>query len=87
MELYMNPGAADPEMTADMKKLTAMTDEQRLLLCDLGYYNEIIQGYMIAAMEQGKFDREDVKRAIHCLHDCFDDLSAAEARKIYRRRG
>lgn len=79
------PTAASPELVQDMAKVMNMTEAQRLLLCDLGYYNEVIRGYLIRAMELAEFDTKDIERALNGLHDTFDCLSAAEARDVYRK--
>ena len=87
MDMNLTPNAASPEYVQDMAKVMNMTDDQRVLACDLGYYNEIIRGYLIRAMEFAGFDAKDIDRALSGLHDTFDCLSAAEARVVYQRYG
>lgn len=84
MSESLTPNAASPEYVQDMAKAVSLTQNQRLLLCDLGYYNEIIYGYLILAMQDTGFSREDINKALGGLYGAFDDTTAAEAQQAYK---
>lgn len=52
-------------------------------LCDYGVLNDVIGGYLIAAMQSAKFDRDDIPVALICLAHELDELSSDDAEKIY----
>ena len=84
MQLNLTPDAATPEYVQNMSKIMQLTEEQRFLLCDLGYYNEIIQGYLLSALGNAGFNQEDIDNALAGLYRAFDEITASEARKVYR---
>lgn len=63
-----------------------MTDAERLHIMDMGFYNEVIKGYLIEAMKcaDADFTREDIKSALRGLKDSFDLTAAADAIEVYR---
>ena len=44
------------------EKAFALTNEERMHICDMGFYNDVIRGYLIKAMENAGFwlNRENV---------------------------
>ena len=80
----LTPNAASPEYVKDMAKAVSLTPNQRYLLCDLGYYNEIIRGYLIRAMQGAGFAHEQIEKALIGLDHAFDDTTAAEAQQGYK---
>ena len=85
MSVNLTPEAASEKYVQDMAKAVSLTPEQKMMLCDLGYYNEVIHGYLILAMQDSGFDREEIERALSGLNGAFDDTSAAEAKEAYRK--
>ena len=81
----LNPNAASSETVQNMAVVMNLTDEQRLLLCDLGYYNEVMRGYLIRALEKVGYDDNALDRALDYLEAALDDYTAAEARDTYRQ--
>lgn len=61
------------------KKARQLTDEERYHICDMGYYNDVIRGYLIRAMKNASFPKEDRERALDGLRWALDDMTAAEA--------
>lgn len=61
-----------------------MTQEERLHVCDMGYYNGVIAGYMKRAMENAGFSPTDIQKAMTGLHYALDDLTAAEAENLIK---
>lgn len=63
----------------------AMTDAERLHIMDMGFYNESIKGYLVRAMKNADFSREDIAKALGGLRWAFDDITASEAAEEYRK--
>lgn len=64
------------------KKAFALTNEERMHICDMGFYNDTIRGYLIQAMKNAGFTKEEIVRALYGLKWAFDDTTAAEAAAI-----
>lgn len=63
-------------------KIAKMSPEERFRVCDMGYLNDSIRGYLILAMRHAGCDKETIDDAVCCLHEIFDDVGAADAAKI-----
>ena len=77
--------AAMDNILAMEKKAHALSDEERMHICDMGFYNSVIQGYLIEAMNNADFSRAEIERALDGLKWAFDDTTAAEAAEVYRK--
>lgn len=66
-----------------MAKVLALTHEERMNICDMGFYNDAIKGYLIVAMRYAGFKNEEIKRALRGLTGAFDDKTADEAAAVY----
>lgn len=84
MSVSFTPDAASPEYVRDMAAVTKLTADQRNLLCDLGYCNEVFYGYLILAMQGAGFSREDINKAITALYYALDENNAEEAAQVYK---
>ena len=58
-----------------------LTKEERYHICDMGFFNGAIQGYMIRAMKEAGFKPDEIRRAVGGLGWALDELTAAEAEK------
>lgn len=67
------------------RKARALTHEERMHICDMGFYNDVIRGYLIEAMKFAEFNREDITKALDGLKWSFDRTTAAEAEDIYKK--
>ena len=67
------------------KKAHALTHEERMHICDMGFYNDVIKGYLIEAMKfaDADFTREDIESALNGLKLSFDSTTAEEAAAVY----
>ena len=83
MSTTLTPNAASPEYVQDMAKVMNLTTEQRFLLCDLGYYNDVIRGYLILAMQDSGFTPDQIEKALGGLERAFSDANAEEAKQAY----
>lgn len=63
----------------------AMTEAERLHIMDMGFYNESIKGYLVRAMKNAEFSREDIAKALGGLRWAFDEITASEAAEEYRK--
>ena len=66
-----------------MAQALALTHEERMHICDMGFYNDVIKGYLIVAMRNKGFKTEEIKRALNGLKWAFDDKTADEATAVY----
>ena len=64
------------------QKAYALTEEERLHICDMGFYNNVIRGYLIRAMKEADFQEEEIERALSGLEWALDNMTAAEAEKF-----
>ena len=63
------------------QKAYALTEEERMHMCDMGFYNDVIRGYLIRAMKEADFQEEEIGRALSGLRWALDSMTAAEAEK------
>lgn len=68
------------------EKAYALLDEERKHICDMGFYNDVIRGYLIKAMENVGFEEKEISRALRGLHHAFDDMDAERAEQHYLKR-
>ena len=68
------------------EKAFALTEEERMHICNMGFYNDVIRGYLIKAMENADFQDKEISRALRGLHHAFDDMDAARAEQHYLKR-
>ena len=68
------------------EKAFDLTEEERMHICDMGFYNDVIRGYLIKAMENADFEEKEISRALRGLHWAFDDMDATRAEQIYLKR-
>lgn len=61
-----------------------LTEAQCHALCDMGYFNTTIYGYMVEALEIAGFSREDIRKAIGGMRTALDEMTAAEAEEAFR---
>ena len=76
--------AAQEQVEAMMAKAQALTAEERFYICDLGYFNDSIKGYLIEAMQNAKFERADIQKALDGMRWALSENSAEDAAEIYR---
>lgn len=58
--------------------------EVRYKLCDMGYYNDAMKGYMIAGMRRMGFAESEIRKAVLGMRAAHDELTAEEAEKVYQ---
>lgn len=67
------------------EELVRMSDEELNEICDCGMFNEAIGGYLILAMQEASFDREDIAKALSHMPFILEDFSAADATAALRK--
>ena len=78
--------AAQEKIRRMDEKAYALLDEERMHICDMGFYNDVIRGYLIKAMENADFQDKEISRALRGLHHAFDDMDAIRAEQHYLKR-
>ena len=68
------------------EKAYALLDEERKHICDMGFYNDVIRGYLVKAMENVGFEEKEISRALRGLHHAFDDMDATQAEALCLKR-
>lgn len=66
-----------------LSQATGVPKEVRYKLCDMGYYNDAMKGYMIAGMRRMGFTESDIRKAVLGMRSAHDELTAEEAEKVY----
>ena len=56
----------------------------RYKLCDMGYYNDAMKGYMIVGMRNMGFSESEIRKAVLGMRAAHDELTAEEAEKVYQ---
>lgn len=78
---------ADGEWVARERELMAaavsVPKEVRYKLCDMGYYNDVTKGYMMAGMRKMGFTESEIRRAILGMRAAMDEMTAEEAERVY----
>lgn len=66
-----------------MAAAAAVPEEVRYRLCDIGYYNDAMKGYMIEGMRIMGFSDADIRKAVLGMRRAMDEKTAEEAERIY----
>ena len=61
------------------EKVLTLTEDERMHLCDMGFHNDTIRGYLILAMKNVGFSKDEIERALQGLKSALDDTNAYEA--------
>ena len=57
--------------------------EVRYKLCDMGYYNDAMKGYLIVGMRKMGFTDAEIRKAVLGMRSAIDEKTAAEAERVY----
>ena len=72
------------EHKEEMKWAQSLTQEEIDFLCDAGFYNDAIKGYLITAARNAGLDREQIKKLLDGLYWAFDEKDKVDAEEIYK---
>lgn len=67
-----------------MSQASMVPKDVRYKLCDMGYYNDAMKGYMIAGMRKMGFPEAEIRKAVLGMRAAHDELTAEEAEKVYQ---
>lgn len=67
-----------------MSQAAGVPKDVRYKLCDMGYYNDAMKGYMIAGMRKKGFPETEIRKAVLGMRAAHDELTAEEAERVYR---
>lgn len=62
---------------------SSVPEEIRYALCDMGYYNDAMKGYLIAGMRRMGFTDSEIRKAILGMRVAIDEKTAKEAERVY----
>lgn len=77
----------DKDERAIMMVASSIPRDVRYKLCDMGYYNDAMKGYMIAGMRKMGFSESEIRKAVLGMRSAMDELTAEEAEKVYTEEG
>ncbi len=66
-----------------MSRALEVSPELRYKLCDMGYYNDAMKGYLIAGMRKMGFSESEIRKAILGMRAAMDEKTAEEAERVY----
>lgn len=66
-----------------LKWAQSLTDDQVNYLCDGGWYNDAMKGYIIASGKNAGFDREQIQALLNDLRLALSDLNRKDAERKY----
>lgn len=55
----------------------------RYKLCDMGYYNDTMKGYLIVGMRKMGFTESEIRKAVLGMRAALDEKTAIEAERVY----
>lgn len=67
-----------------LSRSAGVPKEVRYKLCDMGYYNDAMKGYMIAGMRKMGFPEAEIRKAVLGMRAAHDELTAEEAERVYQ---
>ena len=67
-----------------LKWAHSLTEEQIDFLCNGGWYNSTIKGYLISAAKEAEFTEEQTKKLLQGLRYVLDTKEQKDADRIYR---
>lgn len=76
---------AAKEYAANLAWAQSLTESQIDFLCDGGWYNNTIEGYLILAAQEADFTKEQIKALKRGLKSALDWNSKTDADKASRR--
>ena len=66
-----------------MLQASEVPKEVRYKLCDMGYYNDAMKGYLITGMRKMGFSESEIRKAILGMRAALDEKTAIEAERVY----
>ena len=64
-------------------RAAGVPEDVRSALCDMGYYNDAMKGYMIAGMRKMGFTESEIRRAVLGMRAAHGELTVEEAERVY----
>ena len=70
-----------------IRAAVTVPEEVKYQICDMGYFNDAMKGYLIAGMRNAGFSESEIGRAVRGMREAHDELTAEEAEKVYTGGG
>lgn len=67
-----------------LKWAHSLNEDQIDYLCNGGWYNDTMKGYVVAAGENAGFDREQIQALLNGLRLALSDLDKEDAERKYK---
>ena len=55
----------------------------KMKICDMGYYNDVMKGYLITGMRMMGFSESEIRKAVLGMRKAMDEKTAEEAERVY----
>lgn len=65
----------------------SLSKEQIAFLCDGGWYEVAIKGYLIAAAQLSNFDEKQIINLMNGFREAINTIKMQEAEQLYNMRG
>jgi hypothetical protein len=66
-----------------MAAAAAVPKDVRYKLCDMGYYNDVMKGYLIDGMRMMGFSESEIRKAVLGMRKAMGEKTAEEAERVY----
>lgn len=66
-----------------IRAAASVPKEVKYQICDMGYFNDAMKGYLIVGMRNAGFSESEIGRAVRGMRAAHDELTAEEAEKVY----
>ena len=83
---------SEKEIKADWEEYHKLLDwahtlsqDQMAFLCNAGWYNDTIRGYLIAAAREAEFTDKQIQQLLNGLRWALSEKTKADADEVYRR--
>ena len=63
--------------------MRTLSEQQIYYLCNAGWYNDIMKGYLVRAAKIAKISRKGTDKLLHGMHWALDEMDAKEAKEEY----
>ena len=67
-----------------MSQAVRVPKDVKMKICDMGYYNDVMKGYLIAGMRIAGFTESEIGKAVRGMRTAMDEKTAEEAERVYR---
>lgn len=78
---------ADKDWVAREREIMAaaagVPKDVKMRICDMGYDNDVMKGYLIDGMRMMGFSESEIRKAVLGMRKAMDEKTAEEAERVY----